>query len=265
MIARARRNRYLVAGIKLVAILVLREGTLMSKIRKMSAALPLLCAAALIAAAPAHAITVDGVLDAAYGAPKSVVSYDPVAPESNFATPTPFSDNSAYSIYLAEQGGTVYGFLSASVLVNTLSFANLYFDVDPANGNGSDLGFEITNDRAFIPGVAGYSGPLGIAFAVSADGKNIEFALPDSLFTGTIPGLSYGSNDLPGPGDEIVLRLSQSFGYSVAGGATYGDDRLGRVALAAAETPLPAALPLFASGLGALGFVGWRKRRKRIA
>jgi uncharacterized protein (TIGR03118 family) len=27
-------------------------------------------------------------------------------------------------------------------------------------------------------------------------------------------------------------------------------------------TPLPAALPLFASGLGALGLLGWRSRRK---
>ena len=27
-------------------------------------------------------------------------------------------------------------------------------------------------------------------------------------------------------------------------------------------TPLPAALPLFVSGLGALGFVGWRRKRK---
>ena len=30
----------------------------------------------------------------------------------------------------------------------------------------------------------------------------------------------------------------------------------------AGETPLPAALPLFASGLGALGLIGWRKKRK---
>jgi len=29
-----------------------------------------------------------------------------------------------------------------------------------------------------------------------------------------------------------------------------------------AETPLPAALPLFATGLGALGLLGWRRKRK---
>jgi len=28
-------------------------------------------------------------------------------------------------------------------------------------------------------------------------------------------------------------------------------------------TPLPAALPLFASGAGVLGFLGWRRKRKQ--
>ena len=31
------------------------------------------------------------------------------------------------------------------------------------------------------------------------------------------------------------------------------------------ETPLPAALPLFATGLGALGLLGWRRKRKQAA
>ena len=30
-------------------------------------------------------------------------------------------------------------------------------------------------------------------------------------------------------------------------------------------TPLPAALPLFASGAGVLGFLGWRRKRKVLA
>lgn len=31
------------------------------------------------------------------------------------------------------------------------------------------------------------------------------------------------------------------------------------------ETPLPAALPLFASGAGVLGYFGWRRKRKALA
>jgi hypothetical protein len=33
----------------------------------------------------------------------------------------------------------------------------------------------------------------------------------------------------------------------------------------ASATPLPAALPLFATGLGALGLLGWRRKRKAQA
>jgi hypothetical protein len=32
-----------------------------------------------------------------------------------------------------------------------------------------------------------------------------------------------------------------------------------------ASTPLPAVLPLFATGLGALGLLGWRRKRKNAA
>ena len=35
--------------------------------------------------------------------------------------------------------------------------------------------------------------------------------------------------------------------------------------VAVAETPLPAALPLFATGLGALGLLAWRRKRKNGA
>jgi hypothetical protein len=37
------------------------------------------------------------------------------------------------------------------------------------------------------------------------------------------------------------------------------------VVAVAATTPLPAALPLFATGLGALGLLGWRRKRKAQA
>jgi hypothetical protein len=43
------------------------------------------------------------------------------------------------------------------------------------------------------------------------------------------------------------------------------DNGLDNFSVVTAETPLPAALPLFATGLGALGLLGWRRKRKSAA
>jgi len=43
------------------------------------------------------------------------------------------------------------------------------------------------------------------------------------------------------------------------------DAGLDNVDVELAATPLPATLPLFASGLGALGLLGWRRKRKAAA
>jgi len=47
---------------------------------------------------------------------------------------------------------------------------------------------------------------------------------------------------------------------------TYESNYLyGNVTVAVAPTPLPAALPLLATGLGAIGLLGWRRKRKNGA
>lgn len=206
------------------------------------------------------AIIVDGAYDTDYGAVKSTVAYDPGAPTSNFGG-GPTNHTTAYSIYLKEQGGSVFGYLKASGPGTPLPFANLYFDLDRANGNGSDLGFEVFNDRAFVPGVAGYSAALGLQFAMSGDGTGLEFRLPDTLFTGPIAGLNYYPGQVfTAPGGDLVLRLSQSFGYSVAGGATYGDDRLGVVQLAGA-VPEPSTWAMMILGFAGVGFMAYRRKQ----
>jgi hypothetical protein len=48
-------------------------------------------------------------------------------------------------------------------------------------------------------------------------------------------------------------------------GTLYNPGDPGIFASVVAETPLPAALPLFASGLGAMGLFGWRRKRKIAA
>ena len=68
---------------------------------------------------------------------------------------------------------------------------------------------------------------------------------------------------------SLVVWLIQTSGYEYA--YWYGYDagadapKLDITYSVSASTPLPAALPLFASGLGALGLLGWRRKRKAQA
>ncbi len=172
---------------------------------------------------------VDGTLSAGeYGAATAIVTYDPTAPMGNFGTPGPTSNAIGYAIYLNDTGGMLYGLVQTNPAGGGTSagaFANLYFDLDPQNNNGSDLGFEVGNKDAFIPGVGGSVVTPEVTFAISPDFGTFEFSIPNSDFTGPIAGLAYASGQVfpDGSNPTVTLRLSQSFGYSVAGGATCGD------------------------------------------
>jgi len=203
------------------------------------------------------AIIVDGLYDADYGAATASVAHDINAPTSNFGAPGNTTAGADYNVFLTNQGGLVYGLvqITGNASFSAGPFANLYF----GNSTGSTIGFEITNGNVFKPGVAG-TFALTYAFAVAPDGSGVEFALPESVFTGPVgaTGINAGLN----PGDQLFLRLSQSFGYSVAGGASYGPDRLGTVTLEAAPVPGPivgAGLPGLVMALG--GLLVWRRRR----
>jgi hypothetical protein len=94
----------------------------------------------------------------------------------------------------------------------------------------------------------------------------------------------YSDAALPGNGKAIVGTPDITIGingwaYGDASGVWYSQDRYGYTLTASGEatitelpgvgdsleTPLPAALPLFATGLGGLGLLGWRRKRKAAA
>lgn len=227
----------------------------------------LLAASAALALLPSAALAtpvIDGAYDAEYGLATAFVTLNPGVASYDFGAPTQYSEATGYEIFLTSDANSVFGYLKADA-PGAGPFANLYFDLDPANGNGSDLGFEITNDRAFVPGIGGYSDPLsGLNFALSGDNTAIEFSISNDLLTGPIAGLSYyPGHDFPGLGDSINLRLSQSFNYTVSGGDSYGSNRLGSISVGGVSAvPEPATWAMMIAGFG---LIGAAMRRRRLA
>lgn len=197
-------------------------------------------------AASAVPVSVDGVLGPEWTGASSVnVAYNGSAPIGNFSSPTNENSGGAYTIFTRGDANYFYvGLQSGANYNGSADFANLYFDTQHT---GSTIGFEVTNTRAFIPGVStggplndGYypytSGSADIWNSVTAGGgvtpSVIEFAAPWSVFTSN----SLNLNTLAVATSQVRLNLSQTFGLSVAGGQSfYGDTRLGEVSLPVPE------------------------------
>jgi hypothetical protein len=78
--------------------------------------------------------------------------------------------------------------------------------------------------------------------------------------TANLPANTFATFDSVDPS-----RLLDSLFISINTTST-GDGNVDNIVLGAATTvPLPAALPLFATGIGALGLLGWRRKRKAAA
>jgi hypothetical protein len=165
-------------------------------------------------------------------------------------------DNSGTTLYAAG-GGTLY-------TVNT------------GDGSATSLGgigssYASSGDLAFDS--------LGILYGTSSSGPG------DSLFSIDPGGVAGSLGTLIGAILDGATNISSVFGLAFADnilfGLTSGNDlyslnrataaatSLGSYAISgqtfgATVIPIPAALPLFGTGLGILGFLGWRRRRKAV-
>ena len=114
-------------------------------------------------------------------------------------------------------------------------------------------GYDSPDDLVFYP--AGRSvDSIGISFAVGDGSTSYQIYEDDGLYS---PGSPYdcgGVYCLLGPGASSNL-------LDTSGDTVPIDFTLTLVS----QTPLPAALPLFATGLSAIGLLGWRRKRKSFA
>ena len=93
-------------------------------------------------------------------------------------------------------------------------------------------------------------------------GNNTSWTLPTNPVQsfGNNGGNNIWGNALGGPVPGI--STSADWIWSLPDNGGYADLS---TEIISSNTPLPAALPLFASGLGALGLLGWRRKRKAQA
>jgi hypothetical protein len=108
------------------------------------------------------------------------------------------------------------------------------------------------------------SGTVGFDFVCGVSGPGNTINCGDMIPEGS------GSLTLPTDAAYVQLSNELSFGGDVdisTSLAVINDsfDTVQFTEIAGLPTPLPATLPLFASGLGALGLLGWRRKRKASA
>jgi hypothetical protein len=121
--------------------------------------------------------------------------------------------------------------------------------LDPTNSLNSPPGYDITAITGEWNGNT-ITGLLAPGTCCSSPANDNILYLSGSYFD--LAGMAFGDNI----GDQVNIYDPQ--GVVVIMNQNFGDT--GNFTLTA--TPLPAALPLFASGLGAMGLLGWRRKRK---
>lgn len=139
-------------------------------------------------------------------------------------SPVAAADISAYSLSFINSGSTVFTLTNSNASPSTPLITG-----SDLTTTATTISFNFGDDSAF-----------GSAYFESSGAYSIGFYNEFSA------NLTTGEIEIGTPGNADILLYPT------------GDVVLGSVS----TTPLPATLPLFATGLGALGLFGWRRKRK---
>jgi hypothetical protein len=179
---------------------------------------------------------------------------------ANAATLYTYSGNN-FSVF----GGTSFDM--------TMSVSGSFTMANPLPPNQSGAIFFTPLSFSFSNGLATVTNQnAGLAiFQVETDGSgnilgwNIQVAAGDTdIPGGQIDGIE--SLFVADVGTLTLCTARSSIGTCISEVTEFGlTASLGTWSSALVTTPLPTTLPLFATGLGALGLLGWRRKRKALA
>jgi hypothetical protein len=132
--------------------------------------------------------------------------------------------------------------------------------------------YVMTNIDVTISGATGFDGTYTYTYEPFDASSSVGFQYASDSASDNVFALLLLYFSLPLDGSPGLDHLSAIFGYNLGhdcGQGTGNNCELGGAPLSGGveieSTPLPAALPLFATGLGAMGLFGWRRKRKNVA
>ena len=126
-----------------------------------------------------------------------------------------------------------------------------------AAGNNTGRGNSFPKDALHNPIAIENSGwyTFQDRFFNNSGNLGVEMTILDSLGNSVGQWLLGGESIAGVGGNRNGWFVNNEFSFLAIDNASMTTDTV-------SATPLPAALPMFASGLGALGFLRWRKKRK---
>jgi hypothetical protein len=173
-----------------------------------------------------------------------------IAPNNNTAViqgSTAFGVSETYTIPV-----NLFGIQTVDTLINS-AFGTLGTDIGSLvfHGAGGETftytlteGFNVRDhfEDGFVNSATNLAGTANFGNPPGTDRLDMqEILLPAIFASATLTSIDFNSFGQGGNGAPFVAAID---------------------AFTTSATPLPAALPLFAGGLGALGLLGWRRKRK---
>lgn len=173
---------------------------------------------------------------------------------------------------VALTGLATLSFCSSASAVVAIS-NNYYYDLYLSDNSGDYINLDLTTYGPAGPLPSDGASITALTGNADIDGTYYNASGPTSGANGNADNLLYSDSpfvDQYGIGFDLTrLGLDPPYQYDGAGltcnGGDFGCPDFSPLNIQLTQTPLPATLPLFATGIGGMGLLGWRRKRKAKA